>query len=105
MSVLKHIFVDLLVTAFILTALLTGIEWMGWIIIGYTGLLLLLKIYDYFGTGFTSFRSGQTDEVPQLPFHLLYAANVILLLTFSWLITGIMWLLIWLFSWLKTRQD
>ena len=104
MLILKHALIDLLVTLFILAAVLTQAAWMWWVVIVYTSLMLILKLVDYSGAGFSSFKKTGQADVPNWPFHLLYGANVLILTYFAWYITAGLWALIWLLSWLKIRQ-
>ncbi|MCH8556637.1 MAG: hypothetical protein LAT84_02390 [Balneolia bacterium] len=104
MHILKNSFVDILVTLFILAAVLSGAEWMWWVVVVYTSLMLLLKFVDYSGVAFSSFKKSGGPEVPQWPFHVLYGANVLILAWSTWYVTAGLWALIWLFSWLKLQK-
>ena len=56
MDIIKHALIDLMVKLFILVAVLTQAAWMWWVVIVYTSLMLILKLVDYSGAGFSSFK-------------------------------------------------
>jgi len=102
----KQVILDVLVTALILVAVLLRPEWARWIVIIYTPIMLLLKVFSVFGTGITAQIKRSDAAVPGWFWHILYTVNTAALLVVGWLlsdarwalITGIQWVLIWILS-------
>jgi hypothetical protein len=115
MSWLKHVWLDLAVTALIVAATVLQQGWAGWAVLVYTPFMLLLKGVAFTGGGLVR-PKALADPPPDMFYHLLYAANVLLLLMAGqtwrpwWLYAG-MWAAIWLLSTrtgtrpVRTRRD
>lgn len=104
MSWIKEVIVDILVTIFIVVSIWFGDVWMWWVLVVYTGLLLVAKTAVLMSDGFLS-RNQTKQQAPNWFIHLLYGANVFLLGYAGWwyLLGG--WVLIWLFSYLGQRKS
>lgn len=104
MEWIKEVIVDILVTVFIIVSIWLGDIWMWWVLVAYTGLLLVAKATVLMSDGFLSNRSQKTQQAPNWFLHLLYGINIILLGYIGWwyLLGG--WTLIWLFSFLSQRK-
>lgn len=104
MGWLKHVIVDILVTLGIILAAVLDPLWLRWVVVAYTGLMLLLKGAAYVGSTGAAGRRLQTPDVPGWFFHVLYALNVGAALaawrwqTPPWILVAVGWLLIWLLS-------
>lgn len=96
MGWLKHVILDLAVTAVILVAVLTGQAWAQWVVWLYTPFMLLLKVGAFFGGSLTA--QVRQPDVPAWFFHGLYAVNVGALLAYGWWLEGAGWALIWALS-------
>lgn len=103
----KHVWLDLAVTALIVAATVLQQGWAGWVVLVYTPFMLLLKVVAFTGGGLTR-PTTPANPPPDWFYHLLYAANVLLLLAAGrtwrlwWLYAG-MWAAIWLLSTRTTR--
>lgn len=108
MTWLKNVVVDILVSAVIIIAVLSKIEWLSIVVIAYTILMLVLKFLAILSDPFMkSVQKGKT-KVRQAPLWFtssLYALNVFVLLGFSWYYTAAQWGLIWLFSWMAFKKS
>jgi hypothetical protein len=93
MGWLRHALIDIAATVIILIAVFASQVWALWIVWIYTPFLLLLKI-----GAFTAGVGRSAEGVPDWFYHLLYAANVVVLLfaTLYWVAGG--WVAIWLLS-------
>ncbi|MDX1671486.1 MAG: hypothetical protein R3211_04040 [Balneolaceae bacterium] len=104
MQWIKDIIVDILVTAFIVATALVQLEWMRWIVIGYTGIMLLAKTIVYFSeTSLQLVKKAKTDA-PEWITHALYAINTGVMLSIQWWFVGLGWILIWLASYGAQRK-
>jgi len=104
MSWLKDVIVDIAATILIIVAVFLSQPLLSGLIYGYTGLLLIVKLFVLFGDSFSSLASKAKTEAPEWFSHLLYAINTGVLLTFEWWYTGIAWAVIWLISYLAKRK-
>lgn len=95
---------DLIVTIVIVTAIFVETTWMRWVIIGYTGIMLLAKVVVIAGdSALQLIRKTQTEAPDWLP-HLLYAINTGVLLYGAWWYTAAGWAAIWLLSYIAQRK-
>jgi hypothetical protein len=104
MNWLKHVFVDVAVTALIVLAATMDLVWARWIVLIYTPLMLILKIVAFAGSNSLSKIKQKETGVPVWFYHVLYAVNVVVAIvaamqgmTHWWLIAG-GWALIWTLS-------
>ena len=104
MSWLKDVVVDIIVTAAIVTAVVVNEPILSGFIIGYTILMLIVKITAYWGGSFSGLANKSRSEAPAWFSHLLYAIDTGTLLTFGWWLTATGWALIWLLSFLSHRK-
>jgi hypothetical protein len=101
---LKEVFVDIIVTLFIISSIFIETSWMQWVIIGYTALMLLVKIIVLVGdSSLQLIRKTATDAPDWIP-HLLYALNTGFLFYGQWWATAIAWGLIWILSFIAQRK-
>jgi len=96
MTWIKNAIIDLAITAVIAVFAFTGATWSWWIIAIYTPLMVLLKLFAL--SGAAAAVKQKSDQVPVWFYHVLYAANLVLLLVglFYWAAAG--WAVIWLLS-------
>lgn len=104
MNWLKDVIVDLVATAVIIAAVLTGNSFLSWLVWGYTELLVLIKFFVLIGDSFHNLIKKAKNEAPEWFSHLLYAINTGMLLGFQWWYAGAGWALIWGFSFLTQRK-
>lgn len=106
MAWIKEVIIDVLVTLCIALATIQSVEWAKWVVWIYTPFILLLKVIAYFGPAVVK-RAGRRGKqvAPDWIFHVLYAANVLLLAAFQWWIEGAGWAAIWLISYLAHRDS
>ena len=103
MSWIKHVILDLAVTALIIFAVATDAEWARWVVIIYSALMVLLKLAGLRGPA-AGLKLRPTG-VPILFYHLLYAVNVVALALGRWWILAAMWLAIWVLSYIQQRKS
>ncbi len=96
MSWIKNAIIDIAITVVIAVFAFTGVTWSWWIIAIYTPLMVLLKLFALSGAA-TAVKQ-KSDQVPTWFYHLLYGANLVLLLVglFYWAAAG--WAVIWVLS-------
>lgn len=105
MRILKGALFDILVTLAILAAVFFPVKGLEWFVVGYTPLLLILKIIDFAGGGVSGLMiKRKKDETPAWVYHVLYGLNVVVLMYSQWFITGGQWAVIWLLSWLTAQK-
>ncbi len=104
MKWLKDLIVDLIVTIFIIAAIFLGTTWMRWIIIGYTGIMLIAKIIVLMADSSLQLIRKTKTDAPEWFTHLLYAINTGVLIYGTWWYTAGGWLLIWILSYLAQRK-
>ncbi len=98
MEWLKHAWIDLGVTAFILAVAVVRPEWAWWVLGAYTGFMLVLKVLALSGGAIMALGS-KPDQTPPLWFyHVLYAVNVGALAWARWWALAGMWAVIWALS-------
>lgn len=73
---LKSVVLDIVVTVIIVAAAYLDLTWTRWLLLIYTPLMLLLKVFAFFGTTTMSALKRKAVEAPPWFFHLLYALNV-----------------------------
>lgn len=96
MTWIKNAIIDIAITAVIIAYALTLATWSWWIIAIYTPLMVLLKVFAL--SGAASSVQRKADDVPSWFYHVLYATNVVLLLTASFYYAAIGWAAIWILS-------
>lgn len=104
MQWLKDVLVDIIVTLFIIVAIILDISWMHWIIVGYTVIMLLAKVVVLAGdSSLQLIRKTQTEAPDWFP-HLLYAINTGILIYGRWWYAAAGWLVIWILSYLAQSK-
>lgn len=93
MGWLRHVIIDLAITAFILAATFGGQVWAAWVVWIYTPVMVLLKVGAFAGN-----VNPKSNEVPMWFFHALYALNLVVLLYYAWYWVAAGWVVIWLVS-------
>lgn len=101
---LKDVVVDILACITIIIAVFWVNPIISWLVWGYTGLLLFVKLLVFVGDDFLNLANKAKTEAPQWFSHLLYAINTLVLLYFTWWYAGSAWALIWLLSYLTQRK-
>jgi hypothetical protein len=101
---IKNAIVDILVTITIIVAAVAHVEWLEYVVTGYTIVLLLAKIIIISMTQMQTLMKGRITDVPEWASHMLYATNVIVLAIFNWPVTAALWLVIWLMSYLTYKK-
>ncbi len=99
MNSLKEIAVDILVTIFIAAAVWLHDPWMWWVIAVYTVLMLIAKGFSLYSEGLLRRAQKNEGDYEKL-LHFLYAVNIILLGVAHWWYLAVLWVLIWLFSYI-----
>lgn len=108
MRVLRHAAVDLLAFLLALVAVSTGTRWAYYVVLGYSVLMLVLKL----GAAFSKVRAPRpADALPDVFFHVLYGAMVLIFTLGAYLATGApwwglaaAWAAIWGLSWWSARR-
>ncbi|MEX0929153.1 MAG: hypothetical protein WD266_13660 [Balneolales bacterium] len=101
---LKEVIVDIAVTVFILAAVLLGLEWMQYVLIGYTVFMLLAKVMVYFTDGLSQLLKKKPQAPPAAVIYQLYGINIAILILFSWWLTAGLWALVGLVSYLTDKK-
>jgi hypothetical protein len=101
---IKNAIVDILVTVTIIVAAILHVEWLEYVVTGYTIVLLVAKIVIIAMNQMQTLMKGRITDVPEWASHMLYAINVIVLAVFSWPVTATMWLVIWFLSYLTYKK-
>jgi hypothetical protein len=104
MNWIKNAIVDILVTIIIIIAAIAHVEWLEYLVTGYTIVLLIAKIIIMSMNQMQTLIKGRISDVPEWASHLLYATNVIVLAVFNWQVTAALWLVIWLMSYLTYKR-
>ena len=107
MKWIKDVILDLIVTVAIIIAVLLKLKWLFYIIIAYTVLMLLAKAMVLLGDSFLQLMKKTSTDAPLWFSNLLYAINVVILITGGLYYTGAAWALIWILSFithLKTHK-
>lgn len=113
MRVLRHAAVDLLAFLLALAAVSTdalnsGRAWLYYVVLGYSVLMLVLKA----GAAFSKVRTARpADALPDVFFHVLYGAMVLVFTLGAYVFTGapwwglaLTWTAIWALSWWSARR-
>lgn len=104
MSWFKEIILDVLVTVFILIAVITEARWMQYILIGYSVLMLVVKVFVYLNDNYLKLIKKKNQTAPVSVIYQLYGINVAILILYDWWVTAVMWLLIGLLSYLTHKK-
>lgn len=103
MTWLKNAVLDIALTALVITAVVTQVDWLRFFIVAYAGIMLFMKIGVYRSDQMTK-RLNKKEEVPAWFNHLLYAIDVAAPLFFGfWLMAGL-WAAVWLISFLTHQK-
>ena len=104
MTWIKNAVVDLAVTILVVLTVAADQRWAWWILVVYTPLMLLLKVAAVTRRTPPAGIKVRSSEGPAWIYHVLYAANVILLSIGRewWLAAG--WVAIWVLSYLQHRK-
>lgn len=97
MAWIKNALVDVAVTALVVFASIQHVAWARWLVLGYTGLMLVLKLAALLLAG-TMPKLRQDASSPAWFLHSLYAVNVAAPLLTQWWLVGAGWALIWALS-------
>jgi len=89
---------DVLVTLLIASAVILEHPWLGYVVITYTYLMLVIRIMVSMSNQLQSIVKKNPSNAPMWFFHLLYGTNVLLLTIFGWFLTAAAWVLIWFLS-------
>jgi hypothetical protein len=95
---IQDLFVDILVTTAIISAVLLDFDWLTYLIIGYTFFILFLKLMVLISEQLKAITSRSKSLVPDSYYHLLYGVNVLVLAVFGWYFTAVAWIGVWVIS-------
>lgn len=95
---IKHVILELAVTLMIALATIPDLVWARWIVMIYTGLMLVLKIVALIGGRLLQSVRQPGADVPEWFWHANYAANVLLLALDEWWWMVGAWVAIWIVS-------
>ncbi len=95
---IQDLFVDILVTTVIISAVLLELEWLNYVIIGYTFFILFFKLLVLISEQLRAITAKSRTTVPDSYYHFLYGINVVVLIIFSWYFTAFAWAGVWLLS-------
>ena len=104
MEIIKNAWIDILVTAVIAAAVFLDVEVLMWLVYVYTPIMLILKVVTFARRHKPSKFKPQDAGVPVAVFHVLYAANVLILAYASmeidqkWTWVAACWAAIWVLS-------
>lgn len=104
MSWFKDVLVDTIATLTIIATVLIGHPILIWLVWGYTGLLLLVKLFVLVGGDFLNLMNKADTDAPEWYNHLLYGTNTTVLCWFSWWYLGIAWAVIWIISFITQQK-
>ena len=104
MSWIKDVLVDLIVTVFIIVAIFLETTWMRWVVIGYTGIMVVAKSIVLAGDSALQLIRKTKTEAPDWFAHLLYAINTGVLLYGTWWYIAGGWAIIWVLSYVAQRK-
>lgn len=96
MSWIKNALIDLAVTAIIAVHAFSDVTWTWWVIAIYTPLMVLLKLFALSGAAHAV--QQKADGVPVWFYHVLYGANLLLLLKAPFYEAAAGWAVIWILS-------
>jgi hypothetical protein len=96
MSWIKNALIDLAVTAIIAVHAFSDVSWTWWVIAIYTPLMVLLKVFALSGAAHAV--QQKADGVPVWFYHVLYGANLLLLLKAPFYEAAAGWAVIWVLS-------
>lgn len=91
----SNILVDLFVTVIIAAAVILEYQWLIYIIVVYTGIILIARVLMLFSSQLQAITAKNRSAAPDWIYHLLYGLNVLLPVIFGWYILGLSWLAIW----------
>lgn len=97
-TVFKQIVVDLIVTILIIVAVVINNQWLTYLIISYTVLMLGAKSLVVFSGQVRAITKKNKSSIPDILYHLLYGINVAALTAFAWYYTAAAWAIIWISS-------
>ena len=98
MKWIKDVIVDLMTTAAIVFAGFLETKWLVALVVGYTALVLLLRLSLSFNKSMKLPKKLST-QVPDWFYHAIYGFNSAFLLYQQWWITGFAWAGIWFLAW------
>ena len=104
MNLLRNAWLDIAVTALIGIAILLDNEPARWAVMVYTPIMVLLKLAAFSGRHSPSRIRAQDAGVPLIVYHILYGANLAMLVygsirvSDSWWWVTAAWAIIWLLS-------
>lgn len=104
MNLLKNAWLDIAVTILIGAAVFLDLEAARWAVMIYTPFMVLLKLVAFSGRHSPSRIKPKDAGVPSIVYHILYGANLAMLLfgsvrvSESWWWVAAAWAIIWLLS-------
>lgn len=98
---LRHAAVDLAALAFALFAVASEQTWAFYVVAGYTGLMLVMKLGAYVAK---MKPARPADAPPDALYHVVYGAMVLVFLAGQWWITAGAWAVVWGLSFLAARR-
>lgn len=101
---IRGIIVDLIVTIMIIAAVVFNSQWLTYLVIGYTGLMLAVKILVIISEQLRAITKKNKSNAPDLIYHILYGINIAALTVFSWYLTAAAWTIIWILSIYSSRK-
>ncbi|MEM1126511.1 MAG: hypothetical protein AAGI71_07660 [Bacteroidota bacterium] len=102
---LKHLIVDFLAVALIVYASFSSVSWAYWLALGYTGLMVALKVLSLALGHLNRLTTPKDDAPPTWAIHVLYGACVAVPLVGGLWVLGAGWAVIWGLSiWAEQRR-
>ena len=98
MKWIKSIILDLAILVVICIFVFGFAEWARWVVLVYTPLMLFLKLVAFAGARSVPKMKKTATDVPVTVYHILYGANVGLLLFGKEYVLAAGWAVIWILS-------
>lgn len=93
---LKHVTVDILATLVIAIVVFFETALLEYVLYVYTGLMIIARSLAFFRIDLRAVTKKKVEEAPIWIYHLLYVANISILLYGLFYITAISWIYIYL---------
>jgi len=103
-QILKSMILDIIVMVALFITVIFQIPWLEVLLLGYTSLMLIVRVIVYFNETILRNMYRRMDELPSWPINFIYAIDVLIASAGGLFLIAAMWGAIWLLAFLSEKK-
>jgi len=103
-QILKSMVLDIIVMVAIFITVVFQVPWLEVLLLGYTSLMLIVRVVVYFSDSILRNMYRRMDEIPSWPINSIYAIDIFIASAGGLFLIAAMWGAIWLLAFLSGKK-